>query len=130
MKLAALLGGATLLALALLVLSLAQDGPGRDSARRLVEDYLDAKIAYGCGHYAYYTDDFARAEHVDVKDCQADEELAEGEYFEYSVESVRVDGQRAEVDVEDESDAPRGPFTVVLVAEAGAWRISDIEESW
>ena len=102
--------------------------PGSGAAREVVEDYLDARIADGCGHYAYYSEAFARAEHVDVKDCQADEALAEGEYFEYDVQDVRVDGVRAEVDVEDESDAPRGPFTVALVVEGSEWRIGDIEE--
>jgi hypothetical protein len=109
-------------------LFLARGGPGEDAAVRLVEGYLDAKIADGCGHYAYYSEQFARTEHVDVKDCQADEAFAEGEYFEYDVGDVRVDGDRAEVDVEDESDAPRGPFTVVLVVEDDAWRIAGIEE--
>ena len=106
---------------------LSQRGPGPESARTTVEEYLEARVARDCAHYAFYTEDFARAEHVDVKDCQADEALAEGEYFEYAVEDVRVDGVRAEVDVEDESDAPNGPFAVVLVVEGGEWRIGDIE---
>jgi hypothetical protein len=111
---------------ALAVLSMR--GPGEAAARRVAEDYLEARLARDCGHYAYYTEELSRAEHVDVKDCQADEALAEGEYFEYDVEDVRVNGVRAEVDVEDESDAPDGPFTLVLVADGGAWRIDDIEE--
>ena len=95
----------------------------------MVEAYLDARVAGDCAHYAYYTEELARAEHVDVKDCQADEALAAGEYVEYDVDDVRVDGVRAEVDVEDESDAPSGPFTLVLVAEGGHWWIDEIERS-
>jgi hypothetical protein len=120
-------GAAVLAGLVALVL-LSLRGPGDDAARQLAEDYLEARLARTCAHYGYYTEELARSEHVDVKDCQADEALAEGEYFEYDIEDVRVNGVRAEVDVEDESDAPRGPFTLVLVAEDGAWRIGDIEE--
>jgi hypothetical protein len=119
----------TVVVLALVVLTvLSLRGPGRTAAQELAEDYLDAKVARECGHYAYYSEELARSEHVDVKDCQADQQIAEGEYFEYSVEDVRVDGVRAEVDVEDDSDAPRGPFTLVLVVEDGAWRIGEIIE--
>ena len=121
---------AALLLVAALVVTLvvlALRGPGEDAAREVAEDYLAERVAGDCRHYAYYTEAFARAEHVDVKDCQADEALAAGEYIEYDVVDVRVDGVRAEVDVEDESDAPSGPFTLVLAVEEGAWRINGIE---
>lgn len=122
------LGGA-LAALLVTLTLLSMRGPGEDAARQLTEDYLEARSTDGCGHYAYYSEDFARQENVDVKDCQADEALAAGEYDAYSVEEVRARRVRAEVEVADDSDASYGPFTVILVVEDGEWRIGDIEKS-
>lgn len=116
-----------LLAAAFVVFLLVRDdGPDERDARLVVESYLEARVADGCGHLRFHSESLAE-EDPSLAECRELEDYEEGEYFEYDVTDVRVDGDRAEVDVEDESDAPSGPFTVHLVVEDGDWRVDEIE---
>ena len=111
---------------AVVVLLVVRSGPGEEDARDLVEDYLAARTADGCTHLRFHSERLAEYD-PSREECLEVEGLEEGEYLEYELTEVSVDGDRAQVDVEDRSDAPSGPFTVHLVVEDGEWHVNEIE---
>ena len=117
---------AVVLALVLVVMFVIRGGPGEEEARDVVEDYLVARSADGCEHLRFHSAGMA-AEDPSLEDCQEQEDDEAGEYAEFEVTEVRVDGDHARVDVEDHGDAPTGPFTVLLVVEDDKWRVDGIE---
>lgn len=118
---------AAVVAVVLVVVLVVREGaPGEDEARDVVEDYFQSWIDGDCAYLELQSEELSRDE-PSKEECLEAEASSEGEYLEYEVGEVRIDGDRAEVDVDDQSDAPSGPFTAHLVVEDGEWKVDELE---